>query len=180
MDGSTQSPEYLGVNPKGRVPALAIDGQILTEAPAIMTYLALTNPDNGLLGNMPIDTARALEWMNWMSSGIHALAIAQNWRVERFSDDEKSFDGIRKKGMVNLRASFELVEGKLHNTPGRWAVADRYSIVDPYLLVFFRWGNRLGLDMKSAFPQWTKHAQAMLKRQAVLNALTDEDIDIWA
>ena len=91
MDGSTSSTEYLQVNPKARVPALDIGNEILTEVPAIVLYLALCNPDMKLLGNTPYFLARAMEWMNWLSSGIHALAVAQNWRVERFTDDEKGY-----------------------------------------------------------------------------------------
>lgn len=179
MDGSTQTKEYLGINPKGRVPALDIGGEILTEASAIMTYLAQSNPDSALLGSTPISLARAIEWMNWLSSGVHALPVAQNWRTERFTDDKASYQGIQKKGMENLRSSYQQIEQRLFTSKTKWANGDGYSIVDPYLLVFYRWGNRLGLEMKTGYPAWTEHAFSMLDRNAVVTVLNHEEISVW-
>ncbi len=175
MDGSTSSAEHLQINPKGRVPVLDVDGEMMTEAAAIMLYLALQYPDVSLLPSSTIGTARTVEWMNWLSS-IHASIIAQNWRTERFTDDERAYPGIRDKGMLNLQAAYCQIEVKLaHKT---WAVAEQYSIADPYLLVLFRWGNRLGLDMRS-YKNWTLHAKRMEQRSAVQMVLQKEGISIW-
>ena len=179
MDGSTKSAEYLKINPKARVPALDIGSQILTEAPAILVYLALSNPDAKLLDESPHQITKAIEWMNWLSSGVHALPVAQNWRVERFSDDENSYPGIRHKGMQNLHDSYQMIEDRMSAAGDRYALGDRYSIVDPYLLVFYRWGNRLGLDMEKRNPNWTRHTRALLERPAVVNVLEAEDISVW-
>ncbi len=179
MDGSTQSKEYLAINPKGRVPALDIGGEIITEAPAIMTYLAKTNPEAELLDQSPLKLARAIEWLSWLSSGVHALPIAQNWRTEWFSDDKSCYKSIQTKGMSNLKSSYQQIEEKLSNSNPGWASGDLYSIVDPYLLVFYRWGNRLGIAMKTQFPAWTEHTHAMLERRAVSNVLKHEEISIW-
>jgi len=179
MDGSTQSKQYLGINPKGRVPALDIGGEIITEAPTIMLYLALTQPKANLLDQTPLILARAMEWMCWLSSSVHALPVAQMWRTERFSDDKSTHGSIQAQGMRNLQSSYQQIEEKLSNTNSVWVNADSYSIVDAYLLVFYRWGNRLDLNMKSQFPNWTQHALAMLDRKAVLNVLDHEEISIW-
>ena len=179
MDGSTQTKEYLGINPKGRVPALDIGGIIITEAPAIMIYLAQTNTGSDLLDGTPIKIARAIEWMNWLSSSVHALPVAQNWRTERFSDDQACYQSIQEKGMGNLRSSYLQLEEKLSASNSKWTNGDSYSIVDPYLLVFYRWGNRLGLEMKTLYPVWTEHAFSMLDRKAVVNVLDHEGISIW-
>ena len=57
-------PAYLEVNPKGRVPAMTVNGGVLTEAPAIMAYLAAAHPECRLLPTDPLAQARVLEWMN--------------------------------------------------------------------------------------------------------------------
>ncbi|MEH6631456.1 MAG: glutathione S-transferase family protein [Halopseudomonas aestusnigri] len=175
MDGSTRAPEYLKINPKGRVPVLETGGEIITEAAAIMTYLAFNNPRCGLIGKTPLSIARTVEWMNWLS-GVHAFAIAQNWRTERFSDDVRAHEGIQTKGMENLKDIYSLIDQKLRDV--KWAVGDEYSIADPYLLVFFRWGNRLGLNMRE-YKNWTLHAERMEQRAAVITVLEKEEISIW-
>ena len=176
-DGSTRSADYLTINPKGRVPVLAINDIMISEASAIMMYLAMTHPQHHLLGSSPIDIARSIEWLSWIGGGIHALPVAQQWRTERFTDDPAAYAGIRTKGMGNLINAFQLVEHKL--SEATWAVAEHYSIVDPYLLVFFRWGNRLNVDMRKQFPNWTMHAQRMEDRDAVKTILKVEEISIW-
>ena len=171
MDGSTKSADYLKINPKARVPALAVEYDILTEAPAILVFLAMTHPKANLLSTSAHSIARALEWMNWLSSGVHALAVAQNWRVERFSDDQACYPGIKDKGMDNLKQSYDLVETKLAASKTDYVLGQQYSVVDPYLLVFFRWGNRLGLDMATDYPVWSDHARRLLARPAVEKVL---------
>ncbi len=175
MDGSTRSSEYKKVNPKGRVPFLNTGEQKISEVSAIMTYLALTNPESNLIANTPIGMARTIEWTNWLA-GIHTFIIAQNWRTERFSDDIKDHKNIQKKGMENLKNTYQQIDGMLVNSP--WAVGDHYSIADPYLLVFFRWGNRLGLEM-AEFRNWNRHAEQMERRAAVEAVLVAENISIW-
>ena len=175
MDGSTSTAEYLKINPKGRVPVLDIGESVITEVSAILTYLALTYPQPDLLENTPTGLARAIEWMNWLT-GIHSSVIAQNWRVERFSNNPSTYKDIQVKGMENLIEVCGQIDTKLRNL--KWAVGEKYSIVDPYLLVFFRWGNRLGLDMKE-YLHWTKHAKLVEQRKAVQSVLKVENISIW-
>ncbi|MEH6443090.1 MAG: glutathione S-transferase N-terminal domain-containing protein [Oceanospirillaceae bacterium] len=174
-DGSTRSAEHLKINPKGRIPVLDVDGEIITEAAAIMIYLALQYSDSDILPSNPIGIARTIEWMNWLS-GIHASIIAQSWRTERFTDEVSAYAAIKDKGMLNLQATYHQIDIKLAHK--KWAVADKYSIADPYLLVLFRWGNRLGLDMRR-YKNWTLHAARMEQRPAVQAVLRKEEISIW-
>lgn len=175
MDGSTRTDEYLKFNPKGHVPVLEAGKDVLTEAAAIMTYLALNYPEPQMLKNTPMGLARAIEWMNWLS-GIHASIIAQNWRTERFSDDVLAHQDIQAKGMQNLFETYAQIESKLEGL--NWAMGKHYSIIDPYLLVYYRWGNRLGLEM-CQFGCWTIQAKKMEQRKAVKSVLNAEGISIW-
>lgn len=175
MDGSTNTDEYLEINPKGKVPVLIDKGERFTEVSAILTYLALTNPKSGLLLNTPKDITRAIEWMNFLT-GIHASTIAQNWRTERFSDNIAAHPDIQSKGMKNLFETYSFIDSKLVGQ--KWATGEEYSIVDPYLLVFYRWGNRLGLEMRQ-FKNWTDHAVRLETRKAVQSVLKVEEISIW-
>ena len=86
-DGSTRGEAHLTRNPKGRVPVLAIGDGVLTEAAAIMTYLATSNLSSVLGEADPMRLSRAVEWMSWLSSGVHAGPVTQCWRTERLSDE---------------------------------------------------------------------------------------------
>jgi glutathione S-transferase len=52
-------------------------------------------------------------------------------------------------------------------------------VVDPYLLMFFRWGNRMLIDMQGSYPAWTAHARRLEDRRAVQSALAQEGISLW-
>ncbi len=176
-DGTTRSPEYLRVNPKGRVPVLVSGDFVLTEAPAILMYLVATNPVAGLMPALPEAMARTVEWFNWLSGSVHAVAVRQVWRPETFTTDAAQHAAIVEKGRESLGSAFSLIEEKLLTSA--WAVGSAYSVVDPYLLVFYRWGNRMGFDMTGRYPQWTLHTRLLIERLAVQRALARESISVW-
>jgi glutathione S-transferase len=182
---TTATPEWHAINPKGRIPALTgVSGRIggaenlLTEVHAILMYLARTNPSCGLLPADPAAEARCIEWMNWLASNVHAMSYGQIWRAKRFVADEKDFSAVEAKGRENLREQHAYVESLLAD--GRdWAVPGSYSVVDPYLLVFYAWGKRIGLDMRALYPAWTRLTQRIVTRPAVERVLTQEEITIF-
>lgn len=178
----TRMPEYLAVNPKGRVPALrgvpghsgGADG-VLTEAEAILVYLARAHPEAGLLPGEAAGEARCLEWLSFLSTNVHALAYGQVWRPERFVEDEEDRPAVVAKGHRNVREQYAYVEGLLAD--GReWAVPGGYSIADPYLLVFYLWGNLVGLKMRSLYPAWTRLFERTVGRPAVPRVLEKEGL----
>ena len=177
-DGKTRTPEYLAINPKGRVPALVTEeGEVLTEVPAISWYIAHSTSTIRLLPQDRLAAARCFEWFNWLSGTVHTMAFSQFWRTQRFVTDEKFFPPIKEKGRENILENFAYIESRL---AGRnWAVGNAYTAVDPYLLVFFRWGNRIGLDMRAGYHQWTAHAERVLQRPAVQRVLQQEGINVW-
>jgi len=169
----TDTAAWRTVNPKARVPALSgvagsvggADG-VLTEAHAILVYLARTNPAAGLLPSDPAGEARAIEWMNWLASNVHAMSFGQLWRPHRFVTDPALFPAVRARGMENLREQYAYIEQLLSD--GRnWAVPGGYSVVDPYLLVFYRWGAHFDMDMIAAYPAWAALSRRTFARPAV-------------
>jgi glutathione S-transferase len=182
----TSKPEWKAINPKARVPALlGVPGRIggadnlLTEVPAILMYLARTNPDAKLLPSDPAAEARCIEWMNWLSSNLHTMAFAQMWRPHRFTTDEDELATVRNRGRENLSESFAYIEQLLAD--GRnWAIPQGYTIVDAYLLVFYYWGRcRIRLDMEILCPAWTRLSELVADRPAVRRALKTQGIRIF-
>jgi glutathione S-transferase len=176
-DGSTRRPEHLKLNPKGRVPVLTCKDFVLTEAPAILLHLAMSHPQAGLMPSEPDGLARALEWFNWLSGTVHSIAIRQVWRPETFTVDASQHVGIVEKGKENLDSAFAMINDRLSTT--HWAVAGSYSCVDPFVLVFYRWGNRMGFNMSERYPAWTQHTLRVMARGAVMRALAKEEISVW-
>ncbi|HEV2321101.1 MAG TPA: glutathione binding-like protein [Gammaproteobacteria bacterium] len=177
-EGKTRAPEYLAINSKGRVPALlTAEGEILTEVPAISCYLAEHSAGVKLLPQGGLPLARCLEWFNWLSGTVHTMAFGQFWRAHRFLDDEQLFPPLKDKGRRNILDHFAFIEGRLKDR--NWAVGQAYTAVDAYLLVFFRWGHRIGLDMRPGYPHWNRHAERVLERPAVQRALQQEGVSAW-
>jgi len=171
-------------NPKGRVPALSgVPGRIggdqdlLTEANAIMVYLARTNPAAGLVPADPAAEARMLEWMNWLAASFHAAAFASVRRPGRFVDDEALFPALREKGTRSLRDHADYID-KLLGDGRDWAVPGAYSLADPYLFTFWIFLYRLDGFGIADWQAWTAHARRMLERPAVRRALEQEGIEV--
>ncbi|BBK45048.1 glutathione S-transferase [Allostella vacuolata] len=178
----TETPAYRQVNPKARVPALwPVPGTIgardavLTEVGAIMVYLARTYPEAGLLPADPAGEARCLEWLSWLTGSVHGQSYGQIWRAHRFTDEAEGMTAVKAKGMANLADQHRLIESVLADGRG-WAVPGGYSIADPYLHVFYRWGGRIGLPMAADYPAWTRLDAATTARPAVRRALAAEGL----
>jgi glutathione S-transferase len=175
--GETRTDAFRRVNPKGRVPVLVQGDFVLTEAPAILLHIAAIAPACGFFPRPHIDLVRAIEWSNWLSGTVHAVAVRMIWRPADFAEDVSDHGRVVAKGHEHLASAFAHIESRL--TGRDWAVGNEYSIIDPYLLVFYRWGNRMKFNMREKHPQWTKHAIRMLARPAVQRAFTQEGISAW-
>lgn len=177
----TLEPEYLALNPKGRVPALlGVAGRaggadkLLTEATAVSAYLAFAHPAAGLLPADAAGRARVFEWTNWLTTALHTQSYGALWRPARFTADAALHPALVEHGRANIRAENAAIERILAD--GRdWAVSGGYSIVDPYLLVFWRWAALIGEDV-ARLPAWSAHARRVLERPAVKRALAQEGI----
>lgn len=171
-DGDQRTPEYLAINPRGRVPVLALDGQTVGENVAVLTAIANRFPQAKLLPlGDEVLLGRAYELIGWFSSGVH-VSFAQVFRPERFSRDESAWPAIRAGGRENVLAAFAEIEQRLQDG-GPWLLGETFSLVDPYALVFHRWAPRLEIDA-SAYPAFSAHAQRVLARPAVGRAVTRE------
>ncbi|MEJ5020971.1 glutathione S-transferase N-terminal domain-containing protein [Ochrobactrum vermis] len=179
----TSTPDFLALNPKGRVPSLlGVSGRsggaqnLLTEAPAILIYLAETHPNANLLPTDFDVRARCIEWLNWLSGTVHSMSYGQLWRPHRFVSDEALFASVQAKGRANLIDQYAYIESIMSD--GRsWAVPQGYSVADAFLLVFWRWGMRIDIDMYEAYPAWTRATARTFSRPAVRRALLQEGLD---
>jgi glutathione S-transferase len=179
-DGENRTPPYLAINPRGRVPALAIRDEagerVLTEAMAIMIYLAQRHPEAGLLPAEPEQFARLLEWMSWLGSTLHQTGMRPIIRAERFSKDPACAPGIVAQGKETFADGLAQIEERFPEQG--YAMGERFSILDAYLLVFYRWGNRVGVDVRSRCPRFAAGMDRVRARKAVAVVVAREGIEI--
>lgn len=166
--GEQHAPEYRAINPKGRVPALATDRGILTENPAIMTYIAMTFPQAQLAPlDDPYELARMQSFNAFIASSLQPAAgpIGQ---PQRYSDDPAVQAVLKPKALENIASYFDLIEAEL--LIGPWVLGDRFSVSDGYLFTFSEVISLLNLD-ETRYPRILDHRKRMLERPAVKKAL---------
>ncbi|GAA5233972.1 glutathione transferase GstA [Verticiella sediminum] len=156
--------DYYTINPKGYVPALEVDGEILTEGPAIVQYLADQKPEAGLVP--PVGTlgrARVHEWLTYIGTEIH-----KNFKpfFANGSDEAKA----AAKEVLTKRFAYadERLKGR------DFLTGDKLSAADPYLFVVGTWAEKVGLplgdDLKSFIERMKARAgvQKAMKEQGLL------------
>lgn len=119
-----------------------------------------------------MDTLLAVSYSLYKASCITDI-LPGSFRPERLTDDASAFDGIKEKALVNIKNHFETIEGKLN---GGYAVGDRFTAVDAYLFVFYRWANGMGIEMKKLYPKYTALATLLAARPSVIAAMEVEGI----
>jgi glutathione S-transferase len=166
-DGDQRKPEYLAINPKGRVPALVTDAGVLTETPAILTYIAQLYPDSPLrLPEDPFAAAGIQSFNLYLCATLH-VAHAHKLRGSRWADDPAAIAEMKRKVPASVGACFELVETQLFRGP--WVMGETFSICDPYLFIFAEWMEGDGVD-PTRFPKVLDHRTRMAARPSVARA----------
>jgi glutathione S-transferase len=165
-----QSPDYLKINPKGRVPALVTDKGILTETPAILAYIAQTFPKAKLAPtDDPFAFAKVQSFNNYLCATVH-VAHAHKGRGYRWATDEQSFADMKRMVPKSMGACFALIENSMLRGP--WVMGEQYTICDPYLYTIETWLEGDGVDM-ARLPKVADHHQRMAQRAAVKQALAE-------
>ena len=173
-EGRHLTEEYLRINPWGKIPALRIDDEVLTEAQAILSYIGDTSANNLLPRNDALARARAHEWMNFLTATVH-IAFRPLFKPQYLIGDESLYPKLRDVGIPNLKNTLLEVDRRLENRD--WALGDSYSVVDPYLLVFWIWSQRDDVVPHVAdMPNWRAHAERMFNRPATWRCLNIEGV----
>lgn len=137
--GEHKSDDYLRINPMGKVPALVLDdGRILTEASAILNWIADTHPDAKLGGGGDADLQYEINhWLSFMTTEVHSSAYGPHFGPQRFHPDESQHEAIRDTAHERLRGLYAELERRLNGR--EHPVDNRRTVADPYLYVLTRW-----------------------------------------
>jgi glutathione S-transferase len=159
--------DYYAVNGKGYVPALQFDdGQVLTEGPAIVQYLADQNPASGLAppaGSR--DRYRVQEWLNFVTSELH----------KTFSPlfDPASGDETKAAARAKLEKRFAYVDQQLAGR--QYLLGDTFTVADAYLFTVANWGQFVKVDI-GQWPAVKAHHARVAARPKVQEALKAEGL----
>jgi len=166
-----RSAEYLGVNPKGRVPALVTDKGILTETPAILAWIAQSYPEAGLapLGD-PWGFAQVQSFNAYLCATVH-VAHAHRMRGYRWASEESSFADMRRKVPESVGECFRLIEREMLKGP--WVMGETFTICDPYLFTLAQWLELDGVSPGDV-PRVADHRRRMSELPAVRAAIAIE------
>ncbi|UBO75798.1 glutathione S-transferase family protein [Aeromonas rivuli] len=166
--GEQRSPEYLAINPKGRVPALVTEHGVLTETSALLLYVAQRFPAAKLA---PLEDffllARMQEVNLFLAATLH-ISHAHGRRGSRWADDEHAIAAMKAKMPQNMRDGFAEIEN--HYLVGPWVLGEQFSLADIYLFVVASWLKSDGVAIDE-FPKVAAHSRRMLARSAVQQAL---------
>ena len=159
--------DYGKVNPKGYVPALRLDdGQVLTEAGAILQYLADHKPEAGLAPKAgTMERYRLIEWLNFIASEIHkTLGALFNPKITpEWKDNQIALFSRRCDVLVRT------LDGR------QYLMGDKFSVADAYLFTILGWANLFKLDM-SKWPALQSYSARIAARPAVQQAMKAEGL----
>jgi glutathione S-transferase len=173
-EGDQRKPEYLRLNPRGRVPTLVVDDHVLTENVGILSYFGGGYPGAGLWPKKTWDQAKLMSTLAWLSNTVHP-SFAQSFRPGRYVDGEAAQEAVKAKGRANFQGYLEEIDKLLEGH--KWAVANQYTVADPYLLVFYRWGNRSKMPVHD-LKNYSALVQRVMARPAVKKVMADEGITL--
>ena len=171
MKGEHKSPDYKKHNPKGKVPALIVDGEALTENVAILSYIAEIFPEARLLPPVQsaLEKARQIADLSFCSSTLHP--IVTRIRMPQFFAGQEGAEAVYAAGREAMREYFLLIEDRL--AAGPWWYGEDWSVMDAYLYWVFWRVEGAGFSTKD-YPRYGEHARRMEGRPAVQRALERE------
>ena len=159
--------DYWQVNGKGYVPALQLDdGQVLTEGPAIVQYLADRKPEAGLAPkNGTPERYRLQEWLNFLTAEIHK-SFSPLFRP----NTPEEYKTISKE---NLGKRFDWLDKQLAGKD--FLMGKQFSVADAYLFVLLGWNKPLGIDL-SRWPNLSAYHARVAARPKVKEAMMAEGL----
>jgi glutathione S-transferase len=169
--GENMAPEYLKINPRHKVPALDIDGTVLLENAAIMSYLAKRYGAANLKPQDTLEEARWTSTMTWLADTLHP-GFTRVFRADKFTDDKSAHDGIKAAGKKECWDNLSEIDGMLAGK--QWLMGSQFTTCDPYAMVFYSWGMRAELPVKD-LKNYTAWKDRMLARPGVRKILAREN-----
>jgi glutathione S-transferase len=169
------SPEYLKLNPNGKIPVLVDGDLVLYETAAIVLHLVDTHPQAGLAPAVGT-TERAVfyKWLLWLADTLQA-EMPLYFYSDRWADDAGGAAQVKRHAEAHIAGMIDQLEGELARHGGPWFLGERYSALDPYVLMLCRWTRGMTRPART-LPALGPYLQRMLARPAVQRAYANEGL----
>lgn len=156
--------DYHAINPMGQVPALrTAEGEILTENPVVLQYVADSHPDAQLAPPRGIARYRLQQWLNFIATELHKATFIPLL-------DRSSPDGAKAFARQKLSLRFRHLETHLE---GRAFLLEAFSVADAYLVTVLNWSPYAGINL-GEWPRVEAYFRTLSNRPAVARALAEE------
>ena len=171
--GDHKKDAYLSINPKGKVPALQMDdGEVLTEAAAIMAWLGATYGGEGYARDERLGRQEA-EALSWMTTEVHG-AFRPHFAPDAYADSEAAQTEVRARAYARLDEHFARMDETLARA-GEWYLGER-SFADAYLYTVVRWLDLIPLSLDD-YTALRAHRDRMEADEGVRTALARQKME---
>ncbi|WP_428395790.1 glutathione S-transferase family protein [Lichenicoccus sp.] len=171
--------DYRLINPAGAVPALDYGGdRALTQSSAILTYLALTHPDQDLLDDRsPEHAAELMKWTAFFTGDLHP-AFWPVFMPGRYTKaaEPAALEQVKAAGLDLVRSKLSLLERQLDGQT--WIVGGKRTIVDAYATPMLNWAAAMLPDGLADYPNLAAHRSRMRSDAAVRRVMQAEGLPL--
>jgi glutathione S-transferase len=169
------SPEYLKLNPNGKIPVLVHDGFVLYETAAIVLYLVDAHPQAALApAPGTLERATFTQWLVWLTNTLQA-EMPLYFYTERWADDPECAAQVKAHAERRIAGMIDQLDAELARHGGPWFTGERFSALDPYVLMLCRWTRGMTRPAR-VLPRLAPYLQRVLERPAVRRAFEQEGI----
>lgn len=160
---TTAGEDYRAINAMGMVPALKTDeGEVLTENPAVLLYIADRHPDAALAPE-GFERYRLQQWLSFIGTELHKVVFTPLLSA-RYGEEAKA----QARAAAAERLAY--LDAHLDRRP---FLLDAFSIADAYLVAVLNWARAVAIDLK-AYPAITAYRDRLAKRPSVARAMAEE------
>jgi glutathione S-transferase len=177
--GEHQTPEYLGLNPRGQVPVLMDGDAVITQILAIVSYLDARFPEQSFLPREPLARAKAMETLAWMNNTVHPT-FTHVFMPHKFTDDAQAQSAIKAHAAQLYRPMLAEIEALAQAAAQRgdaFLGGSGFGPIDAYALTLLRWGGFAGIDPQG-FPTLWAHVQKVAQHPPVARVIERERLQL--
>lgn len=168
--GEQHAERFKQINPRGEVPVLKIDREVITQTVAILTYIGREYPDAALLPGDAVAEARCLSTLTWISCAVDPQ-FRRMARPERFVADEAAHAPVKAGATDAFWARCQEIDAQLSGQP--WLAGHQYTVCDPYALVYYGWASLFALPV-TELKAYSDLKDRLLMRPAIRRVLERE------
>ena len=174
--GEQNGDEYKAINPRGQVPVLIDNGQVIAQILAIILYLDQKFPACQFLPSEPVARAKAIETLAWMNNTIHPT-FTHIFMPHKFSDQADVQANLKVFNTQIYKGLLSELDTMVQSSTSPWLFGEKIGPVDAYALTLTRWGSIAGID-PSTYPALWEHVQKVSANEAISAVIERERLQL--